>query len=51
MIKRRQVVTIEKGYHKINLFTIEKKKVTGSYNRIRLSKDPLFHNGGDKSEW
>ena len=29
------VVTIEKGYHKIKFFTMEKKKATWSYNRKR----------------
>ena len=29
--KRQLVVTIEKGYHKINFFTMMKKKATWSY--------------------
>ena len=33
--KRGLVVTIEKGYQEISFFTMEKKKVTGSYNRKR----------------
>ena len=35
--KRQLGVTIGKGNHKTNIFTMEEKKATGSYNRKRLS--------------